>query len=300
MLIALAIAALGAYAFSRKGSTSVTPVSPVLFTGTQAVPIGLPSAKQAQSGVGVVKPTTWPPNPGEPGSVTIGGKPAPTSYSAGNMNVAISAASIAGVGAGAVLGVTAGIAGIEGLSGGAGAIIGATAASAIPIIGAGIAVVGIVLGIIAKHHAAAVAREAQAIAQAVPIIRQRQILIAQAAILGEVNYTQAAALVEQSISDFYSMVKPIQRGRWKWDPSHMDSSVGFNPKGMNQQSPNAHAPDPCNAACWYGHFMAEGDGYTIILPAVQKILSGAHGVMALPVVPSHAAEAGYPEVDMLY
>jgi hypothetical protein len=292
----LLLVGAGLYALSQSNFSAPTgSVSPVQITGFNAVPLGAPSPNYRLASGPTPQPITpWPPAAGQPGYVTIGGKPAPTSYSAGNINTAIQAAGIAGTGVGLTVGLfhaayeITGEATMTGLG------------AALPIVGIGVAAVGIVLGIIAKHHAAAVAQEAAALAQATPVLRQRQVLIAQAAVHGEINYSQAVALVQQAISDFYSMVKIIQRGTWKWNPAYNDSSGGFWAKGMDQNSPNAHPPNPCNAACWYGHFAAEGDSYTILLPTIQKILAGKHGTMALPVIPSHAAEAGYPEVDMLY
>ena len=293
----LLLVGAGLLALSRSNMVQTSSAaSPVQITGFNAAPLGAPSPNYILSSGPAPqrKPINWPPAQGQPGFVMIGGKPAPANYSAGNINTAIQTAGLAGIG----LGLTSGIA--QGVTAITGEAVLPTLGAAIPVIGAGIAAVGIVLGIIARHHAQAVAQEAAALAQATPVLRQRQVLIAQAAVHGEINYAQAVALVDQAISDFYSMVKMIQRGTWKWNPAYNDSSGGFWAKGMNQSSPNAHPPNPCNAACWYGHFAAEGDSYTILLPTIQKILADQHGVMALPIIPSNAAEAGYPEVDMVY
>lgn len=295
MILWIALAGAALLALSRSSMVNPSsPVSGIPVSGTGAIFMGPPNPVTVAQGPRPQPPAQWPPTQGQPGWVTIGGKPAPPSYSAGNINTAIQAAGIAGTGVALTMGLfhaafeITGEATLTGLG------------AALPIIGVGVAAIGIVLGIIAKHHAAAVAHEAQVLAEATPVLRQRQVLIAQAAVHGEINYSQAVQLVAQAISDFYAMTKTIQRGTWKWNPAYNDSSAGFWAKGMNQQSPNAHAPDPCNAACWYGHFAAEGDSYTVLLPTIQKILNGEHGIMALPVVPSHAAEAGYPEVDMVY
>lgn len=294
-MIWLLLVGAGLLALSRTNVVqSSSPVSGVQVTGFNPTALLPPSPVYMSGGPRPQQKPPWPPVQGQPGYVTIGGKPAPAGYSAGNMNTAIQAAGFAGTGVALTMGLfhaayeITGEATLTGLG------------AALPIIGVGVAAIGIVLGIIAKHHAQAVAQEAAALAQATPVLRQRQVLIAQAAVQGEINYTQAVSLVQQAITDFYSMVKAVQRGTWKWNPSYNDSSAGFWAKGIDQASPNAHPPNPCNAACWYGHFAAEGDCYTILLPTIQKILAGQHGVMALPIIPSHEAEAGYPEVDMIY
>jgi hypothetical protein len=305
----LAVAAV--WLLTRSSSISISgavSTAPVLST-TEPIPIyeeptteqlilpppasTLPAAILGVSGPIQPPSIAWPPLPGQWGFVTIGGKPAPASFSLGDIHAAMTIAGVSGAIVGSIAAI--GSVGTFGTSAASVAIGGA-----LPIIGAGIAVAGIVLGIIAKHHMAAIAAEAAGLNAATPMVRQRQVLIAQAAILGEINYTQACNLVQQMISDFYVMVKPIERGHWPWNPSYNDSSAGFWPQGMDQKSPNAHAPDPCNAACWYGHFLAEGDSYTVLLPTIQKILTGQHGVLSLPTVPAKSAEVGFPEVDVIY
>lgn len=301
-MLTLLIAGAALLAMSKlKFSPSTSTVNPVSVTGTNAVPLGPPQPNDPSiPGVGPQTPRNWPPTAGQPGFVTIGGKAAPTSYHGGDIDAAIKVTSLGIVGVGAVSGVAQGITAITG-----NAILPSLGA-ALPIVGAGLAVVGIVLGIIARHHSEAVAREAQTLDQALPVIRQRQVLIAQAAILGEINYAQATALVQQCIADFYKMVAGVQKGTWHWDPKYNDSSAGFtvgrhsNTWGMDQQSPNAHAPGTCNSACWYGHFTVEGDCYTILLPTIQKILAGQHGVMVLPICPNNQTIVGVAEVDMIF
>lgn len=295
MLFWIALAGAGLFALSKSGMIRPSStVNNVPITGTGAIFLGPPNPSVVASGPRPQPPTQWPPLAGQPGFVTIGGSPAPPDFSTGNINTAIQASTIGAAAVGATIGAFQGAFLVTGTP----VLIGLGAA--LPIIGAGIAAVGFVLSIIAKHHAAAVAHEAQVLASATPVIRQRQVLIAQAAVHGEINYSQAVQLVSQAIADFYVMTKTIQRGTWKWNPAYNDQSAGFWAKGMNQESPNSHPPDPCNAACWYGHFAVEGDCYTVLLPTIQKILSGQHGMMELPVVPSHAAEAGYPAVDMVF
>lgn len=299
LTLTLLLVGAGLLALSKNGKIS-TP-TPVVGLPANVGPVAvatplLPAPIQAilQGGIEPQNGYPWPPAPGAPGSVMIGGQQAPHDYSLGNMNTAIKSAGIAETGLGLISGVAHGITEITGT-----AVLPALGA-AIPIIGAGIAAIGIVLGIIAKHHAEAVAREATILAQATPIMRQRQVLITQAAIVGEINYQQAVALVAEAIADFYKMLHPIQRGTWHWNAAYNDSSAGFWPKGMDQHSPNAHAPDPCNAACWYGHFAAEGDCYTVVLPTIQKILAKQHGTMRLSNIPPNSGEKGFPEILVLY
>src|SRR6185369_4357688 len=213
----------------------------------------------------------WPPtNPTTPGYVTIGGSPAPVGYSLGNIQTAIQATGVATSLAGGTVGVASAIGGSAGAAG----AIGTTAATAIPIVGIGIAAVGLVLGIIAKHHAQAVALEAQSLNQAVPIVRQRQILIAQAAVRGEINVQQADTLIQQMIADYYTMVKATIQGKWPWVV------------GTSKASDTT--PSGCNGPCVVGHWWVEGNSKGILHNTVVAITNGQHGVLILQAIASHA------------
>lgn len=234
---------------------------------------------------------TWPPNPGQPGFVTIGGQPMPASYSLGNLQTAIQASGVAT----SLAGGTLGIAGAVGGSAGAAGAIGATAATAIPIVGIGIAAVGLVLGIIAKHHAQAVQQEAAGLNQAVPVIKQRYVLILQAAIRGEINQAQTATLVQQAISDYYTMVKSITQGKWPYvvaPGTVIDNTV-------NTFTTGGKKPSTCNGPCEVGHDVIEPNGIQV-QQTVAKILNGEHGTVIFQVVGAHAGFAGMPNIQVIY
>jgi hypothetical protein len=225
----------------------------------------------------------WPPTqPNQPGYVTIGGAPAPASYSLGNLQTAIQATGVATSLAGGTLGVAGAIGGSSGAAG----AIGATAASAIPIVGIGIAAVGLVLGIIAKHHAQAVALEAQSLNSAIPIVRQRQVLIAQAAVRGEINLAQADSLIKQLIADYYSMVNKTIQGKWAW-------VVGTS-KASDK------TPSGCNGPCVVGHWWVEGNSLGLLHNTIAAITTGQHGVLILQAIGSNAGFSGMPEIRMVF
>lgn len=258
MLLWLALVGAGLFALSKSGVTIPTsPVSTVPITGTNATQLGGPQPVAVAQGAVPQPSVPWPPSNGSPGWVTVGGQPVSGQYYAGSIDEAQKAIGLTSVAVGTFGGIAQGITAITG-----NAILPSVGAF-LPVIGAGIAAVGIVLSIISKHHQAAVAKEAQTLDQTIPVARQRQVLICQAAIRGEINYTQAVALVQQLISDAEKMMSVVQKGSWKWNPSFNDSSAGFkvgahsNTWGMNQSSPNAHAPSVCNSACWYSHFIVE-------------------------------------------
>lgn len=233
----------------------------------------------------------WPPGPGQPGYVTIGGAPVPQGYNLGNMQTAIQASGITATLAGATTGVVSAIGG----SAGAASVVGTTAATAIPLIGIGVAIIGTVLGIIAKHHAQAVALEASTLNQAVPVIKQRMVLILQAAIRGEVNQEGADALLKQAVSDYYSMVSKIIQGRWPYvlKPGQvMDNTV-------NTFLTGGPKPSTCNGPCEVGHDTIEPNAIQVS-QTVKKVLLGYHGVMTLQVVASHAGFAGMPRIQVIY
>lgn len=232
----------------------------------------------------------WPPNPGQPGYVTVGGSPAPVGYYAGD---AATAQKIAGLG-----GTGAGVAGsIGGMVGGAG-FAGSTAALALTGVGAVLAVGGIIAGIISKHHQEAVRREAAGLNEAVPTILQRLVLIIQAGVRGEIqSQDQGNALVKQAIDDYYSMVNSIKSGRW--DVPGWPSIKAGDPA-------NAKAPNPCNGPCVVGHWM-EIYGLSTMY-TIRDILAGKHGVRVFSYTGSpndvaqkaHAGFSGMPAVSVVY
>ena len=292
--VGLVLLALSKGGFRIVANVVADPLMPSTIPYPPPISQGPDPANLFQDGVQPPPGIPWPPARGQPGFVMVGGIDAPPGFSMEDMGVAIKTMGVAT----AVVGSISGLA--QGFTAATGTVVLPALGAVLPIIGAGLAAVGIVMGIIAKHHAAAMAMEATLLNHATPIIRQRQVLIAQAAIVGEINYDQANQLVSECISDFYQMIRPVQRGTWHWNPAYNDSSAGFWPKGMNQSSPNAHAPDPCNAACWYGHFAAEGDCFTVLLPTIKKILAGQHGNLQLSKIPANSGEIGFPEVDITY
>jgi hypothetical protein len=275
MLLEIAAGAGLLYLLSKSGGLSILTGGPSSGTGGGGSSVG----NQPSGSPGQKPPIHWPPNAGEPGYVTLGGSPAPTSLYTGSTAQKI--VGVAGAGAGSVLGVAGGIATIEGVQGGASAILGSALVGGLTIGGLVAAPAGIVLALISRHHAQAVANEARALNDAVPTARQVQILIAQAAITGAIqNVQQAKDFANQMIGDFYNSQKGIIRGRWPYTVQRK--------------------PDPCNGPCVVGHNWIEGDVFNIVIPTVQKILSGQHGTMTLPKIPSHAGFVGFPEVRMVY
>jgi hypothetical protein len=190
----------------------------------------------------------WPPQPGQPGYVTIGGQPAPAGYSLGSTGTAMQAAGYAQTG----VALAGSAAAVGSLAPGAsfGAIAGVS--SALPIIGAAVGVIGLVVGIIGKHHAEMVAKEAAELNQALPLTYQRFVLILQATVRGAAgeqneitSLGQAEPLIQQAIDDYYAIVKPMQQGTWH------DPAPGWRASGPAQPTPKT--PKGCNGPCFAGH-----------------------------------------------
>jgi hypothetical protein len=259
----------------------------------------------------------WPPAPGQPGYVTIGSQPAPAGYSLGNMQTAMSAASLTGTAAGATLGIGAAL----GATAPGGALAAGTlAGTAIPIVGIAVGAIGLVIGIISHHHAEMVAKEAAELNQALPLTYQRFVLILQATVRGAAGVEneitsagQAEPLIQQAIDDYYAIVKPMQQGIWH------DPAPGW--RGSGPARPTPKTPSGCNGPCFAGHQIevianAVRHAIPIILnggtlsepsdfpanpgwiwPAGFTLTNG-HGYFAFLPQPSHAGVVGMGEIDV--
>jgi hypothetical protein len=236
-----------------------------------------------------------------PGTVTLGGEPAPKGWAPSQAPKEALSLATTGIAATGAIGSAA--------AGGAGAFAGTAVGAAIPVIGIGIAAVGIVLGIIAKHHAAAVATEAKDLNAAVPQCVQHFILVIQAAIAGA-TVAQCKPLLDQGLADYYSGVKSIQKGNWpiQGNPSdfvQISQGVQGDPGGVGHwvTEPNfpkwqTGHPGTCNGPCVVGHIM---DGFRLYCLQVCTIISqGQHGVAVLKQIPSHAGFSGHPEVRITF
>lgn len=184
---------------------------------------------------------------------------------------------------------------------------------AIPIIGSVVGVVTSVLSIISAHHQQALANEGKVLNTTEPTTMQDLILVAQAAVQGEItSVAQAKTYTDQIVSDWYLQVKPIQRGTWHYtltptqDPTIL-GAVGVGGPGVTESPVSWFGsniagdakPDPCNAACVVGHYHIERDA-AIVLLTVQAILSGKHGVMTLPKIPPYMTQIGAPQLQLTY
>lgn len=241
------------------------------------------------------------------GTVTLGGKPAPDGWNP-HPGIADNVAKYAGMGAG--LAGAAGIGSAGGIIGGstfgaAGTLVGA----AVPIIGIGAMVVMTVLGILKAHHAAALAREGKLLNETDPGMLNAFVMVAQAAVAGEINtVAEAKAHTDQITADWYSQVKPIQRGTWHYGAPDWQGNQTYKNSWKKGAPGVQHTqdalksnwpPDPCNGACVIGHYFAERNAF-VVLDTVQKILAGQHGVMVLPEIPAHDTQQGFPEVRMIF
>lgn len=257
---------------------------------------GLTSAPSATA-QGFTPPTVWPPTVGQPGYVTIGGQPAPASYSLGNIQTAITASGLATSATGGILGVGSAI----GATAPGGALAaGTAAATAIPLVGIAAAAIGLVVGIIGKHHAQAVAAEANSLNQAVPAIVQRCTLIIQSVIHGDVTTEdQLNTLCQQALSDYYAMVKSTIQGKWDW-PYIRGKYQALAYTGGGSLQPETKKPGTCNGPCVVGHYWIEpaiAQAYIVGL----KVMHGEHGTAKIvPTIAAHAGFSGMPEVDIQY
>jgi len=238
------------------------------------------------------------------GTVRLGGKPADAGWQPGNLAGKVTqdvgaAVGIAGaLGVGSVAGFGSTIVGSAAAPGFAAA--GTLVGSAIPLIGIGVAVVGTILGMISAHHKAALQREGQVLNSTDPAMLQALVLVAQAAIHGEItSVAQAKQHTDQIVADYYAQVRPIQRGTW---PFAGDLAADYQTVWVQRtQRPGSdyHAPDPCNGACVVAHFFCERNA-AIVLKTVGLILQGQHGVMDFPQIPAHATQQGFPEIQLTY
>jgi hypothetical protein len=236
----------------------------------------------------------------KPGTVTLGGSPAPNSWQPGN--VAQTSLTLASTG----LAATEGIGMAVGATAQGGALAaGTTLGTAIPVIGVGIAVVGVVLGMISAHHKAALAAEGKALNDAEPRAMNAFVLVLQAVLLGEIaDLATAEGHLDTILSDYFGEVKNIQRGTWPYTPENnkRDGFSGALDETYDNSWKKKHLPSlpgTCNAACVIGHYFIER-GKLLVLAAVNDALGGNHGVLVLPAIPPHETQSGFPEVRTVY
>lgn len=160
--------------------------------------------------------------------------------------------------------------------------------SALPIVGAGLAVVGAVWSAISAHHKEAVAKEAAGLNQAVPHFFQACVLIMQAAIQKQATPQQISAALDEAESDYYTMCSGIIQGKWDW-PS--------DGQGNLQAAPAR--PGTCNGPCVVGHFWV-ATGVAETKKRALDALKGGHGKMQLGPCPPHAGFNGSPAVYVTY
>src|SRR5260221_1370680 len=193
----------------------------------------------------------------KPGTVEIGGSPADRGWQPGQTLYKSATLASTAVGLTASIGAT----GIFGTSGLAVAIGGA-----LPFIGIGLVAVTTILGAIAAHHKAALAREGQLLNSTDPAAMQAFILVAQAAMFLEINsVAEAKQHTDTIIADWYRQVRSIQRGMWPYTltPQQDPTILTNQPDGGAPDWGNARAlgvrgrPDPCNGACVVGHSFIE-------------------------------------------
>lgn len=236
-----------------------------------------------------------------PGTVTVGGSPAPNSWQPGN--VAGTSLSVAGT----ALGATMGIGMAVGATAEGGALATGTAlGSAIPIAGVGIVIAGAIIGMLRAHHAAALAAEGKALNDADARAMNAFVLVLQGVLVGEISdLATAQGHLDTIVSDWYGEVKHVQRGTWHY--TGQDLTADYQKVWIRRTQPargapgfsDYHAPDPCNGACVMGHFFIER-GRLLVLAAANDALGGNHGVLVLPAIPAHQTQSGFPEVRAVY
>lgn len=281
--------ALGLLAFSAFGKT-------------------LLSTSPANQGVlGTANPGPFPTPTGQaPGTVTIGGKPGGDAWQPGN-GPAKTALSLSQTGIGAATGIS----GAMGVHAGLGASGGFLGAATAPLLGIGIAigVITTILGIISAHHKQALANEGKMLNTADPNMLNAMVMVAQAAIHGEIHSLQEAqAHTMQIVQDWYNQVKPIQRGTWHYTAQDFAANQTYR-NSWKRGSPGVEhtqdalksnwPPDPCNGACVIGHYFVERTAI-VVQATVGEILAGRHGTMVLPEIPVHETQTGFPEIRMVY
>lgn len=293
----IAVGALAALAIGMAKSGSLSGILPA--SVSNAIGSTLPPSLGGYSTIGPNSdPSTWYNNI-KPGTIYYNGQAQPPLAQSGGPN-ATSLGTMAASQTVSALGATgAGSAG--GLFGGGAMAAGTTAAKALPLIGTAIGVVSTVLGLIAAHHKAALAKEGQVLNQADPRLYTTFGLIIQGIMNGEITSVgQATAIAKQAVTDYQTAVASVKRGSWAF--SGTDMSADYQTVWIKRtQKPGSdyHAPDPCNAACVIDHFFAQRGAF-LVTAAATDIFAGKHGVMVLPAIPPHATQSGMQEVDVYY
>lgn len=247
----------------------------------------------------------------KPGTVTVAGQSGGAAWQpGGNPMKTIAALTSSTLAIGGALGVGS-VAGFGSTIVGSAAApgflaAGSMAASAIPFIGIGVAVVATIMGIISAHHQAALAAEGKALNTADPRMLNAMVMVLQALLAGEITTAaQAQQSLDQIVADWYGEVKNVERGTWHYTGQDMTADYQKvwikhtqPPKGAPGYS-DYHAPDPCNGACVVGHFFVERNRF-LVLAAVTDALAGNHGQLVLPEIPPHDTQSGFPEILVTY
>lgn len=243
----------------------------------------------------------------KPGTVTVGGQPAPSGWAPDQ--TAQKSLSLIGTGIGTAEGIAGTVASLQGST----SVLASSTALGAATLGIGLAVgvVSTVVGLITAHHKAAVAKEGATLNAANPVLENDLVLVVQGVLNGEIaTQTQANQFISQIVADFYTNVHGIERGTYKYaltptqDPSIL-AGVGLGGKGdpspgtANWFSGGVGRPDPCNAACWFGHYSAERNA-AITKLTVAAVLKGQHGAMTFPKIGPNGAIQGFPEVTLVY
>lgn len=276
MILELALVGIGVYALSKAGGG----VSPTPQTG--AINAGAPTS-----------PITSPRPDGIPvGTVTLGGQPATSGWNP-NTSIAQKALGLTSIGIGAIGSLSKGITAI-------GTALGGTIANAIPIAGSLVGVATGIVGAITAHHKQALATEGATLNQVIPKSLNAMILVAQGVISGEIRTsTEAYGYLDQIKNDYYTQVHSIKQGTWPFGGALEADYQTVWVKRTQQSGSDYHAPNPCNAACVMGHFFIERN-IALTKNAITTILSGKHGDLIFPQIPSYETQAGFPEVRMAY
>jgi hypothetical protein len=169
--------------------------------------------------------------------------------------------------------------------------------------GAIIAVGESIKHMLSAHHQAALATEGKTLNDVEPKMLDAMVLVLLGVLQGQITTAaEAKNNLDQIVADYYVQVKSIQRGMWHYTGKKMalDYATVWN-HGVNSRdpSPDAHPPDPCNAACLVGHFFAERNSM-LVQAVVINALAGKHGELVLPQIPAHATQAGFPEISVFY
>lgn len=195
--------------------------------------------------------------------VIVGGSSGTSPYQQGRSNISTGlglASSINSAGAGGALGTTV------------------AASQAVPIIGLALAGAAVFWSMLQEHHKKAVALEASTLNNAVPHFRQTMVMVASAAVKKQISSQQLNAVLDQAITDYYTMVSKIIKGKWP-------ASASDTP------------PNPCNGPCVVGHWWIERDANSL-RGLVDAIAKGQHGQIAFDTVPAHAGFQGSPSITI--